>query len=145
MKRQKVYQNIFIHGYLDRISDDHKMNMNKALVRYYRFKLIKNSCDFQPQNTNQIFHMADMLFYARSIGNIDAPNKGLERVCSRASCDTRIPVHLAVIYTSAFSNVLLVLALNFMVHKSTYCKCSLAWCQVRSFLLCKIQKKFPSK
>ena len=29
----------------------------------------------------------------------------------------------------------MVLALNFMVHKSSYCKCSLAWCQVRPFLL----------
>ena len=44
-------------------------------------------------------------------------------------------VHLVSIYTLAFSNVLLVLALNFMVHKSSYCKCSLAWCQVRPFLL----------
>ena len=37
-----------------------------------------------------------------------------------------IKVHLVLIYTLAFSNVLLVLALNFMVHKSGYCKCSLA-------------------
>ena len=44
-------------------------------------------------------------------------------------------VHLVLIYTLAFSNVLLVLALNYMVHKSSYCKCSLAWCQVRTFLL----------
>ena len=34
-----------------------------------------------------------------------------------------IKVHLVLIYTLAFSNVLLVLALNFMVHKSSYCKC----------------------
>ena len=37
-----------------------------------------------------------------------------------------IKVHLVLIYTLAFSNVLLVLALNFMVHKSSCCKCSLA-------------------
>ena len=46
-----------------------------------------------------------------------------------------IQVHLVLIYTLACSNVLLVLALNFMVHKSSYCKCSLARCQVRTFLL----------
>ena len=46
-----------------------------------------------------------------------------------------IKVHIVLIYTLAFSNVLLVLALNFMVHKSSYSKCSLAWCQVRTFLL----------
>ena len=40
-----------------------------------------------------------------------------------------------LIHTLAFSNVLLVLALNLMVHKSSYCKCSLAWCEVRTFLL----------
>ena len=32
------------------------------------------------------------------------------------------------IYTLTFSNVLLVLALNLIVHKSSYCKCSSAWC-----------------
>ena len=44
--------------------------------------------------------------------------------------------YLVLIYTLAFttfSNVLLVLALNFIVHKSSYCKCSLAWCKVRSW------------
>ena len=33
-----------------------------------------------------------------------------------------ISVHLLLSYTLAFSNVLLVLALDFMVHKSSYCK-----------------------
>ena len=46
-----------------------------------------------------------------------------------------ISVHLVLIYTLAFSNVLLVLALNLIVHKSSYCKCSLAWCQTTTFLL----------
>ena len=46
-----------------------------------------------------------------------------------------ISVHLVSIYTLTFSNVLLVLALNLIVHKSSYCKCSLAWCQARTFLL----------
>ena len=46
-----------------------------------------------------------------------------------------ISVHLVLIYTLTFSNVLLVLALNVIVHKSSYCKCSLAWCQARTFLL----------
>ena len=68
-----------------------------------------------------------------SIGYIDVPNNGIEQACSWASCD--IHVHLVLIYTSAFSNVLLVLAFNFTVHESSYCKCSFAWCQVRTFLL----------
>ena len=46
-----------------------------------------------------------------------------------------ISVHLVLIYTLTFSNVLLVLALNLIVHKPSYCKCSLAWCQSRTFLL----------
>ena len=46
-----------------------------------------------------------------------------------------ILVHLVLIYTLAFRNILLVLALNLIVHKSSYCKCSLAWCQARTFLL----------
>ena len=46
-----------------------------------------------------------------------------------------ISVHLVSIYTLTFSNILLVLALNLIVHKSGYCKCSLAWCQARTFLL----------
>ena len=46
-----------------------------------------------------------------------------------------ISVHLVSIYTLTFSDDLLVLALNLKVHKSSYCKCSLAWCQARTFLL----------
>ena len=46
-----------------------------------------------------------------------------------------ISVHLVLIYTLALRNVLLVLALDLTVHKSSYCKCSLAWCQARTFLL----------
>ena len=44
-----------------------------------------------------------------------------------------ILVHLVSSCTLTFSNVLLVLALNLIVHKSSYCKCSLAWCQARPF------------
>ena len=44
-----------------------------------------------------------------------------------------VSVHLTVIYTLTFSNVLLALALNLMVHKSSYCKCILVWCQLRTF------------
>ena len=70
-----------------------------------------------------------------SIAYIDGPNKGIEQAWSWASCDIYILVHLVLIYTLTFSNVLLVLALNLIVHKSSYCKCSLAWCQARTFLL----------
>ena len=37
-----------------------------------------------------------------------------------------ISVHLVSIHTLTFSNVLLVLALNLILHKSSNCKCSLA-------------------
>ena len=43
--------------------------------------------------------------------------------------------HLVSIHTLTFSNILLVFALNLIVNKSSYCKCSLAWCQARTFLL----------
>ena len=46
-----------------------------------------------------------------------------------------ISLHLGSINTLTFSNVLLVLALDLTLHKSSYCKCSLAWCQARPFLL----------
>ena len=69
-----------------------------------------------------------------SIANIDAPNKGIEQACS-GRVVIYIPVHLVPIHTLTLSNVLLVLALNLIVHKSSYCKCSLAWCQARTFLL----------
>ena len=62
-------------------------------------------------------------------------SKGIEQAFSCSSCDIHIsPFSIILIYTLAFSNVLLVLALNFIVHKLSYCKCSLAWCQVRTFL-----------
>ena len=46
-----------------------------------------------------------------------------------------ISVHLVSIYTLTFSYILLVLALNHIMHKSSYCKCSLAWRQAKTFLL----------
>ena len=61
-------------------------------------------------------------------------------MCQTKESNKRAPgrvvsVHLVLTYTLTFSNVLLVLALNLVVHKSSYCKCSLAWCQARTFLL----------
>ena len=50
------------------------------------------------------------------------PNKGIEQACSWASCDIHIGLSpFSKIYALTFSNVLLVLALNFMAHKSSYC------------------------
>ena len=69
-----------------------------------------------------------------SIAYIDAPNKGIEQACSWASCDIHISPFSINLYFN-LSNVLLVLALNLIEHKSSYCKCSLAWCQARTFLL----------
>ena len=40
-----------------------------------------------------------------------------------------------VIYISVHLASILVLTLNLIVHKPSYCKCSLAWCQARTFLL----------
>ena len=69
-----------------------------------------------------------------SIAYIDVPNKESNKHAS-GRVVIYISVHLVSIYTLTFSNVLLVLALNPIVHKSSYCKCSLAWCQARTFLL----------
>ena len=69
-----------------------------------------------------------------SIAYTDAPNKGIEQACSWASCDIHVSPFSINLYLT-FSNVLLVLALNLIVHKSSYCKCSLAWCQARTLLL----------
>ena len=66
-----------------------------------------------------------------SIAYIDVPTKE----SNKRTPVIYISVHLVSIYTLTFSNVLLVLALNLTVHKSSYCKCSLAWCQARTFLL----------
>ena len=54
-------------------------------------------------------------------------------MCSRASCDIHISPFSINLYFNL--NVLLVLTLNLIVHKPSYCKCSLAWCQARTFLL----------
>ena len=53
-------------------------------------------------------------------------------------------VHLALIYTLAFSNVLLVLALNVMVHRSRYCKCSLVCVKWEHFVYFQ-SEHIPSK
>ena len=100
--------------------------------RLLKYLININSYDFQSQNTSQNFHMA-WHFILCSIGYIDVPNKGIEQACSWTSCDKHISP-FSNNCTLAFSNVLLVLALNFMVHRPSYCKCSLAWCQVRTFL-----------
>ena len=79
------------------------------------------------------FTRPDMSFYARQV----------TLMCQTKESNKHAPgwvviyisVHSVLVYTLAFINVLLVLALNFMVHKSSYCKCSLAWCQGRIFLL----------
>ena len=63
-----------------------------------------------------------------SIAYIDAPNKGIEQACSWRSCDIHIS-QLVSIHTLTLSNV------NLILHKSSYSKCSLAWCQARTFLL----------
>ena len=111
----------------------------KTFVCFHQFLFIttttKNSYEFQPQYTSQNFLMAWHLILC-SIDCIDL-------MCQTKELNKHAPgwvviyisVHLVLIYTFHFSNVLLVLALNFRVHKSSYCKCSLAWCQVRTFLL----------
>ena len=69
-----------------------------------------------------------------SITYIDAPKKESNKR-DPGRVVIYISVHLVSIYTLTFSNILLVLALNLTVYKSSYCKCSLAWCQARTFLL----------
>ena len=111
----------------------HKNFLIKYLVVQISFSLQTFMTFRNKICTSQNFHMAWCVILC-SIGCIDVPSKGIEQACSWASCGN-IKVHLVLIYTLAFSNVLLVLVLNFMVHKSSYCKCCLAWCQVRTFLL----------
>ena len=76
------------------------------------------------------FSWPDMSFYARKVTLMHQTKESNKRAPGRVAI--YISVHLAFL---AFRNVSLVLALNFMVHKSSHCKCSLAWCQVRTFLL----------
>ena len=89
---------------------------------------------FSNKITSQNFHMAWHVILC-SIAYIDAPNKGIEQTCSPGRVVIYISVHLVLIYTLTFTDVLLVFALNLIVHKSNYCKYSLAWCQARTFLL----------
>ena len=70
-----------------------------------------------------------------SIGYIDVPNNGIEQVCSRASCDTHISPFGINLHFSLEKCLIGTCIVNFMVHKSSYSKCSLAWCQLRTFLL----------
>ena len=85
------------------------------------------------QNTRQNFHMAWQVILCL-IGYIDVPNKGIEQACSLVGCDIHISPFSRNLHFS-LSNISLVLVLNFIMYKSSYCKCSLAWCQVRTFLL----------
>ena len=79
---------------------------------------------FSHKIQTKIFTWPNMLFLC-SIGYIDAPNKGIEQACSWASCYIYISP-FSIIYTKPLkSNVLLVLVLNCMMHKSSYCKRSI--------------------
>ena len=82
---------------------------------------------------SKTFTWPDMSLYARYVALMCQTKESNKRAPGRVV--VYIKVHLVLIYTLAFSNVLLVLTLNVMVHKSSKCKCSLAWCQVRTFLL----------
>ena len=72
----------------------------------------------------KIFTWPDVSFYAREVILMRQTKESNKRAPVRVVI--YISVHLVLIYTLAFSNILLILALNYMVHKSSYCKCSLA-------------------
>ena len=83
------------------------------------------------------FYMAwHVIKYARYVTLMCQSKESNKRDLGRVVIN--ISVHLVLIYTLAFSNVLLVLALSFMVHGTSYCKCSYALCQMRTFLLFRI-------
>ena len=88
---------------------------------------------FSNKIPTKTFTWLDMSFYAWYVTLMCQTKQSNKRFPLRELI--YISVHLVLIYILAFSNVLLVLALNFMVHKSSYCKCSLALCQARPFLL----------
>ena len=103
---------------------------NRLLKYLINLELIYS---FQPQSSSQNFHMAWHVILC-SIGYIDVPNKGIKQGCSWASCD----IHISPFTINLYFNLQLCLIgtyIEFMVQKSSYCKCSLAWCQVRKFLL----------
>ena len=99
----------------------HKTFRESRLLKYL---INEELITFSNKIQAKTFTWPDMSFLC-STANIDAPNKGIEQACSWSSCDIHIS-HLVSIYTLTFSNVLLVLVLNLMVHKSSYCKYSLA-------------------
>ena len=70
------------------------------------------------------FTWPDMLFYARLLTVMRQTKESNKHAPGRVVI--YLSVHLVSIYTLTFSNVLLALALNLIVHKSSYCKCSLA-------------------
>ena len=73
----------------------------------------------------------------------DVPNKGIEQASLLGELLYTYQSFSINLYLT-FSNVLLVLALNLLVHKSSYCKCSLAWCQARTFFYLQ-SEHIPSK
>ena len=79
------------------------------------------------------FKWPDMSFYARSLTWCAKQKESDKHASGRVVI--YISVHLVSIYTLTFINVLLVIVMNLTVHKSSYCICSLAWCQARTFHL----------
>ena len=79
--------------------------------RLLKYLINKELMPFRNKIQAKTFKWPDMSFYARKL-----------TWCAKQ------------IYILTFSDVLLVLALNLIVHKSSNCKCSLAWCQARTFL-----------
>ena len=71
----------------------------------------------QPQSTSQNFHMAWHVILC-SIGYNNVPNKEIDKRAP-GRVVIYISVHLVSIYTLTFRNVLLVVALYFMVHESS--------------------------
>ena len=87
--------------------------------RLLKYLINKELLTFSNKIQAKTFTWPDMSFYARTKeSNKHAPGRVV----------IYISVHLVSVYTLTFSNVLLVLALNLIVHKSSYmyCKCSLA-------------------
>ena len=101
--------------------------------RLLKYLINKELMTFSNKIQAKTLTWPNMSFYARELTLMRQTKELNKRASGRVVI--YISGHLVLIYTLTFSNVLLVLALNLIVHKSSYCKCSSASCQARTFLL----------
>ena len=82
--------------------------------RLFKYLINKELMTFSNKIQAKTFTRPDMLFYARKLTVMCQTKESNKRAPGRVVI--YISVHLVLIYTLTFSNVLLVLALNLIVH-----------------------------